>query len=256
MREAIGDAGHLHTEAQLQQFSRQLADQIEAACRGHKLTCGRRGLPLVPALRISDVGPILSSAVDTTSYTLSFDAASPDRPIPSQGADWTWKAATRAIPAARNQKAFQTEERVAMSRQAPVAALQTVFGWLAYPALVTGILGLLWELIRPYRHGRRSLAAAMTAVLVALLAQIAVVAVIDAMSYPASRNSRYVIPDTDLLVLLAAAGCWLFGAHVYDLVQARRSDNRRTADTDAGAKDNSEAPGPTTVATQPASASD
>jgi hypothetical protein len=246
MREAIGDAGHLHTEAQLQQFARQLADQIETACRSHKITCRGRGLLLAPSLRTSDVGPILSSAAATTGYILSFDAANPDRSPPSQGVDWTWKAATRAIPAARNQKAFQAEERIAMTRQAPVAALQTVFGWLALPALVIGLLGLLWELIRPRRDGRRSLAVAMTAVLVALLARIAVIAVIDAMSYSAARNSQYVIPATDLLVLLAAAGCWLFGAHVYDLVLARRSDNRRVADADARSGSDSETPGPAT----------
>ena len=134
MREAIGDAGHLHTEVQLQQFSRQLADQIEAACRSHKITCGRRGLPR-RAVRcghpMSDRFCRLPSA--TSDYMLSFDAASPDRNPPSRGVDWTWKAATRAIPAARNQKAFQAEERVAMTRQAPVAALQIAYGWLASP---------------------------------------------------------------------------------------------------------------------------
>jgi uncharacterized membrane protein len=187
---------------------------------------------------------------------LSFDAASPDRDPLSNGVDWTWKAATRAIPAARNQKAFQAEERAAMTRQAPVAAVQTLFGWLASPALVIGLLGLLWELIRPRRGGGRSIAVAMTAVLVALLARIAVVAVIDAMSYSAARNPQYVIPATDLLVLLAAAGCWLFGAHLYDLVQSRRSDNRRTADVDAASEDGSETPDTTTHAIQPASASD
>jgi 4-amino-4-deoxy-L-arabinose transferase-like glycosyltransferase len=139
-----------------------------------------------------------------------------------------------------------------MTRQAPVAALQTVFGSLALPALVIGLLGLLWELIRPRRDRRRSLAVAMTAILVALLARVAVVAVIDAMSYSASRNPQYVIPGADLLVLLASAGCWLFGAHVYDLVQARRSDNRCTA----GAEHNSEARGLTTDAIQAAPASD
>ena len=256
MREAIGDAGHLHTEVQLQQFSRQLADQIEAACRSHKITCGRRGLPVVPPLRTSDVGPILSSAVSASDYMLSFDAASPDRNPPSRGVDWTWKAATRAIPAARNQKAFQAEERVAMTRQAPVAGLQIAYGWLAYPALVIALVGLLWEWIRPRRNGRHTLAVAMTAVLVALLARIAVIAVIDALSYSAARNSQYVFPATDLFVLLAAAGCWLFGAHVYDLIQARRLDNRHIADAGAGAEDNSEAPDPATDAIQPASASD
>ena len=138
---------HLHTEAQLQQFSRQLADQIEAACRGHKphlrrsrLACG------APPIQTSDIGPILSSTVDTTSYMLVVRRRKPRPPgSRSQGADWTWKAATRAIPAARNQRAFQADERVAMRQQAPVAALQTVFGWLAYPALVTGLLGLLWS---------------------------------------------------------------------------------------------------------------
>jgi hypothetical protein len=252
MREAISDAGHLHTEVQLQQFSRQLADQIEVACRSHKITCGGRGLLLAPSLRTSDVGPILSSAASAADYMLSFEAASPDRDPPSRGVDWTWQAATRAIPGAQNQKAFQAEERVAMTRQAPVAALQTVFGSLALPALVIGLLGLLWELIRPRRDRRRSLAVAMTAILVALLARVAVVAVIDAMSYSASRNPQYVIPGADLLVLLASAGCWLFGAHVYDLVQARRSDNRCTA----GAEHNSEARGLTTDAIQAAPASD
>jgi hypothetical protein len=91
---------------------------------------------------------------------------------------------------------------------------------------------------------------------VALLARIAVIAVIDAVSYSAARNSQYVFPATDLFVLLATAGCWLFGAHVYDLVKARRSDNRHIADAEAGAEDNSEAPGPATDAIQPASASD
>ena len=47
---------------------RQLADQIEAACRGHKLTCGSRGLFVVPAIQTSDIGPILSSTADTTGY--------------------------------------------------------------------------------------------------------------------------------------------------------------------------------------------
>ena len=253
MREAIADAGHLHTEAQLQQFSRQLADQIEAACRGHKLTCGGRGLPVVPAIQTSDIGPILSSTVDTTSYMLSFDAASPDRPVLSQGADWTWKAATRAIPAARNQRAFQADERVAMRQQAPVAALQTVFGWLAYPALVTGLLGLLWELIRPRRrHGGRTLAVAMTAVFMALLARIAIVVVIDALSYPASRNPRYAIPATDLLVLLAAAGCWIFGAHVYDAVLVWRSRQGVIPAPVAHPEDSGRHRSPTTVVGPPA----
>ena len=168
---------------------------------------------------------------------LSFDAASPDRYPPSRGVDWTWKAATRAIPAARNQKAFQAEERVAMTRQAPVAALQIAYGWLAYPALVIGLVGLLWELIRPRRNGRRTLAVAMTAVLVALLARIAVIAVIDALSYSAARNSQYVIPGDRLV--RAPRGRRMLAVRRPRLRprSARRSDNVHIADAGAGAED-------------------
>jgi hypothetical protein len=99
--------------------------------------------------------------------------------------------------------------------------LATAYRWLAYPALVFGLLGLLWELIGPRRAGRRAVAVALIAVLVALLARIAVIAIIDAMSYTTADYSPYAIPGSDLFVLLAAAGCWIFGAHVYDAVLVR-----------------------------------
>ena len=148
------DAGHLHTEAQLQQFSRQLADEIEAACRGHKLTLRRSR----PACRCPRFRPPISDRFSRRLLTRRLHAVvrrrEPRPPGPSEGADWTWKAATRAIPAARNQRAFQADERVAMRQQAPVLRSADRIGWLGLSRLVTGLLGLFWELIRPRRRWR------------------------------------------------------------------------------------------------------
>ena len=251
LREAITDSGHLQSEVALQQFSRQLADEIAAACHNHKLTCGSRGLFVVPAIRTSDIGPILSSAADTTGYILSFHAASPKRFPLSGGTDSTWTAATRAIPDAQNQKAFQAEERLAITRQGPVSALETAYRWLAYPALVFGLLGLLWELIRPRRDGRRAVAVALIAVLVALLARIAVITIIDAMSYTTADYPPYAIPGSDLFVLLAAAGCWIFGAHVYDALLVRRSRQGGSPELVAEPEDRGRHRSPTTVVGPP-----
>jgi hypothetical protein len=216
LRESIASAGDLHTETQLQGFSRTLADQISQACRSHRLTCGGRGLPLVPSLQASDIGPISASAVVTAKYLLSFEAASPKRVPASGGFPSTWAAATRAIPDARDETALQSREQAALARQQPVTVLQSVYRWLAYPALAVSFAGMVWEAFRPRPGANRAVAIATIAILTALLARIAVFAVVDAMSYAAAENSNYALPGNDLLVLFIVAGCWLFGAHIYD----------------------------------------
>jgi hypothetical protein len=233
LREAISSAGHLHSEVELQRFSRTLADQIQAGCDTHRLTCGARGISLSPPIRGSDIGPILSSAADATGYLLSFDAATPDRGTGSYGVGWTWAQATKVIPEARNEAVFQAEERSAMTRQRPVSLLQTTYRVLAYPVAVVAFLGLLWELVRPRRSLGRALAIALIAVVVALLARIAVVALVDSLSYAAARNEQYVIPATDLFILMGAVGTWLFGRHFADLLATRRHPSTPATEVDA-----------------------
>jgi hypothetical protein len=235
LREAITDAGHLHNEVQLQTFSRALADQIDAGCRDKALSCGGGGLPMIPAAQWSDVGPILASGVDATSYVLSFDSAAPGRFPTSHGLAWTWQQTTRAIRGASDQKAFRTAEQSAMRHQQPVTVLQHLYRWLAYPAIVLALIGMLWEFWRPRLGRNRALSIGMLALLIALLSRIAVFAVLDALSYPSARNPYYVIPSTDLLVLFAASGCWLFAAHLSSVFVARRA--HVPADADVAASD-------------------
>ena len=220
LRDAIGWAGHRRTETDLQQFSRRLADEVEAACRAHELRCDRPILALAPPISSADIGPIFRSAANNVGYLLTFDAASPQRIEPSQGPAWAWKQMTRAIPATNDQVRYRADERAAMARQGPVSILGGIYRWLIVPAVILALAGLVWELIRPRRG--RALGVALAAMLVAFLGRLAVLALVDALAYPASRNAEYAIPGADLLVVFAAAGCWVLGRRLLDFRSSRR----------------------------------
>lgn len=221
LREAAAAAGHFHNEADFQSYFKQVADQIQSACDDHRLSCGRLGLPVLPAITSSDVPTIATSYREAVAFLLSFDSGDPHRTYPSSGLSPQWGDATRAIPQARDQQAYRRAERDASRRQWPVSVLQFGYRWLAYPAAVFGLIALLWEFIWPRRHGR-AFAFALLAVLVAALSRVAVVALVDALSYTAVHNQGYAIPGSDLLVLFGAAGSYLFIAKTVDQVRERR----------------------------------
>jgi hypothetical protein len=229
MRDAIARSGHLRTEADLQQFSRRLADEVEAACRARTLRCHRPILPLAPRLSSADVGPIFRSAASNMEYLLTFDAASPTRPEPSEGSAWAWQQMTRAIPATSDQTRYRADEKAAMARQGPVSALAGSYRLLVIPAVILAIGGLLSELVRPRRG--RALGVALAAVLIAFLGRLAVLALVDALAYPASHNAEYAIPGSDLLVLFTVAGCWIMASRLLGWASARRQ--LRSAVTDS-----------------------
>jgi hypothetical protein len=231
MRDAIRLAGHLRTETDLQGFSRRMAGEIEAACHAHELRCNRSVAGLIPPMTSADIGPIVDSGVNTVDYLLTFDAASPRRIEPSGGSDWAWRQMTRAIPVTSDQARYRAAERAATSRQGPVSTLGNIYGWLAIPALVVALCGVIWALVRPRYN--RALAFAVMAVLAALLARIAVIALVDALAYSASNNPQYAIPGTDLLVLFTAVGCWVFGVQLVGVVAARRGPYASALGSDA-----------------------
>jgi len=221
LRESATAAGHFTSEAEVQDYFGEIADDIQAACDRGELACGRGGLPLVPSISTSDLGPIMRSSWATTDYLLSFDAASPERPVPSGGSDpASWETMTAGIRGIPDQATHVADEQRALTQQTPVEVLQDVYRVMAIVAVPLAVLGVALGF---FMRRTRVVALVGLALMGTVAARVAVIAVIDAVSYPAADASSYAVPGSDFLVALAVVGCWLLGSWVVGVFHAWRA---------------------------------
>ena len=160
-----------------------------------------------PWFRI-DPGRIWSSAIDATSYLLSYDIGEPTRSWPSGGPSWETTIHPLRGIGPRDEAEYQRVEARQVRQQEAVSALTDIYRWGVRIAVIPALLGLAAAIVT--RAGRRHPAATLlcTAMLTAVAARIALLAVTDGLSFPAATNPVYQLSGVSFLLAFLVLGCW------------------------------------------------
>jgi hypothetical protein len=210
LRDAARDAGHATSGREMQRFFGRIADDIERAC-GTRLRCAARGIgPMPPWYRV-DVGAVLSSAVSSGQYLLTYEVAEPTRRTPSGGAEVSWDSMTRPLRGfgPHDQDRYRRYEARLLDQQQGVEFLAWFYRWMSRLAAVPALLGLAAAAVT--RAGRRHPAVGLLclSMLVAVLCRIVLLGATDALSFPSARSGVYILPATGFLLVFLVLGVYL-----------------------------------------------
>jgi hypothetical protein len=209
MRNAADRAGRYDSGAGTQRYFGSVADDIAAACGDGRLRChapGTAGLP--PGDRI-DAGEVAGSTWQAVQTLLSVAAGEPERTLRQDGnasAFDDFAAPLRAVDGPEAEW-FRREDD-AMRRQWPVAFLTDLYRWgvrLGAPLALAGLVAGAAT-----RAGRRhpAVLVACAAMLIAALSRVGFMALIDATTYDAAGDARYIMPAVDFLLVFTVVGLW------------------------------------------------
>ncbi len=209
LRNAADGAGRYDSGAETQRYFGSVADDIAAACGDGRLRCrapGTAGLP--PRDRI-DPGEVAGSSWQAVQTLLAVAAGEPERTLRQDGNAPAFDdfAAPLRVVDGPEAEWFRREDD-AMRRQWPVAFLTDLYRWGVRLGAPVALAGLVAGAATGAGLRHPAVLVACAAMLVAALSRVGFMALIDATTYDAARDARYVMPAVDFLLVFVVTGLW------------------------------------------------